>query len=443
MNKNIITSTLWLVSCLTICGLGIIFKAPGPEYSGGIYYILFTILIALVSFTLCKTKKLETFELPLSVFIVGVIIVLFSEPLFENDHYRYLWEGNAFLRGENPYLNAPNSTLLDHLKFSTRGRIGFDHLTTVYPPIAIIWFGIGGLFGPEVGLRILMLFNAALVFFCFKKLAAVTRPWMLAALFPFFIKEFIQAIHIDLLAAFFFLLYLMEKKVSFKKRLVFIFFSIWIKVLGVAAIPFLIFQKRSSSTSIFKRVTLGLLVTISLPIFLDWYVGIEKLIGVKAFSIGWVWNPGFYSLLTRAFDLYDGPARELTGYFYASFIFILAMICLVKLFKEKWQLKDSFSLKFFYLIFSGLMFFTPVYNGWYAIWFVFPALLLKLNSGVLYGLFSAFSYIHYGHADYHWLGEGLTHIWFPVSIFELALRSKSKAGLKRCISLTNAEMEKY
>lgn len=410
---------LWPLTCIALSALGIIFKSPGPNYEGGAYYILLSLFVLSLSFISHKKGWLDEFKLPLGVFIFGVITILFSEPLYENDHYRYLWEGNAFLRGENPYLNAPNSSLLDHLIFAGRERIGFDHLTTVYPPLGIIWFGLGGIFGLEVGLRVLMVLNAILVYLCFIKIKDHTKPWMLVALFPFFIKEFIQAIHIDLLAAFFFLLFMMEKTGNFQKRVVFVFLSIWSKVLGVAALPFLFFLELKNQKDFLRRVFPILMTAISLPLFLEWLVGLSSLMGVKEFSIDWVWNPGFYSVLTRVFEYFDDEARSLTGQFYAGYILVLSGFCLWSIYKNRGELSIKFCIKLFYLIFAGLMFFTPVYNGWYAVWFIFPALLLRLNTGVLYGVISAFCYTHYGFEDYHYVGEFLTHIWFPLSLVEL------------------------
>jgi hypothetical protein len=151
--------------------------------------------------------------------------------------------------------------------------------------------------------------------------------------------------------------------------------------------------------------------------------------GVKEFTIDWVWNPGFYSVLTRVFNLLDEEARILTGQFYGAYLLILTGVCLFSLFKNRCRLSKDFCLKLFYLIFAGLMFFTPVYNGWYAIWFVFPALLLRLNTGVIYGVISAFCYTHYGFEEYHYLGEFLTHMWFPLSVIEI-IRWKSNLPLQ-------------
>ena len=47
------------------------------------------------------------------------------------------------------------------------------------------------------------------------------------------------------------------------------------------------------------------------------------------------------------------------------------------------------------------MFFTPVYNAWYGIWFLLPGLLLGNISSVMYVMFSSWGYIYYGHQDLH------------------------------------------
>ncbi len=427
MKSTTIISTLWLLSSLFISILGILFKGNGPNYQGGIYYIAYSLIFLFIVTVLQRKNFFESFKLSPFVFALGVIFILFSSPLYENDHYRYLWEGNALFRGENPYINSPGSKALQHLIYSGKEFISYPHLTTVYPPLAIIWFGIAGIFGISIGTKVLMVMNAMLVFFCFKKLATITKPWMIVAVFPILIKEYIQAVHIDLLAAVFFLLYMLEKKNKFSRNLIFIFLSIWIKVLAIAGLPFLLFQDEKG----IKRNLINILpifcIAASLPLFLSWSIGIDKLIGVKEFTTDWVWNPGFYSILTRVLNLFDDVARSTTIYAYLAYLAVLTLICLKKLMNNNWYLDKKFRLIMFYLIFSGLMFFTPVYNGWYAIWFLFPAMLLNLKSGLFYGIFSVFCYTHYGFKEYHWLGESLTHIWFPISLIELTYLKKRKS----------------
>ncbi|MBT3584044.1 MAG: hypothetical protein HN509_03990 [Halobacteriovoraceae bacterium] len=404
----------WAVSAIYLTIISRIFYSSGPHYSGGISYIAFVLLGTAVLWWKNSKKPLMEFELHPAVFLFGLVVLLFGEPLFENDHYRYLWEGKVFLSGLNPYLNSPDSPLLGGLEFSMKSRIGFPQLSSIYPPLALSWFGLGGVLPFAIGLRLLMLLNGLLLFLFFRKIKSRVIPLHLLWLVPLFQKEFIQAVHIDLLAFSFFFYYLMNsgRKLA---SVGLVLLSIWTKFLGIAAIPFLFFTQEKKMIPLILAVPLSLLAAI--------YFGVENLenlTGALAFGADWVWNPGFYTLLTRAIGFDSGSARQITFSVYGLFLIILALLILVRLKRHKFQLKPQELDLYFYLIFGGLMFFTPVYNGWYFIWFAVPALLLRLKTGVLYGVFSVFCYLSYGAAD-SWLplGEFLTHIWFLLSFSEL------------------------
>jgi len=55
----------------------------------------------------------------LHIFIIGFFYIG-SEPAFENDHYRYIWEGKVISHGLNPYAASPSSKELDHIEYERR-----------------------------------------------------------------------------------------------------------------------------------------------------------------------------------------------------------------------------------------------------------------------------------------------------------------------------------
>ena len=61
-----------------------------------------------------------------------------TPPLLSDDVYRYLWEGMVQSAGHNPFLESPAS--LPGLDDALRARVNHNHLTTVYPPLALAWF---------------------------------------------------------------------------------------------------------------------------------------------------------------------------------------------------------------------------------------------------------------------------------------------------------------
>ena len=159
--------------------------------------------------------QFKDFKSPnLITFVFSFILIFMSFPILENDQYRYLWEGRVLMGGENPYLSAPDSPLLDHIKFDARKLVGFPSLTTVYPPVALIWFSIASFFSGfyKVGLVILMFMNSILVTYIIMRLSRSSdKGWMLVLVFPLFLKEYVQSVHIDLLAFFWCFLFLIKK----------------------------------------------------------------------------------------------------------------------------------------------------------------------------------------------------------------------------------------
>lgn len=346
-------------------------------------------------------------------FLIGCLILFAGFPLFENDHYRYLWEGKVFFKGLNPYLNAPNSSKLSQLVFAGKDFIGFPSLTSIYPPLALAWMGLGGLIGVKGGMLLLMGLNSLLVYYLFKRLIQWSvAPFHLALVFPYLQKEFIQGVHIDLLA-FMFIFLLFTSRYSPVKGLLFITMSYWVKILGILALPLIFFKVDKKGTLFWA---LAILVVLSLPLGLYFYIGnLKSMTGPLAFGANWVWMPGFYSIITRMLGVASSNARTLS--LLAFMIYFLLTI--FHFFKNKNELK------FLYFIFLGVMFFSPVYNAWYAIWFLGPALLLKSNFGVLYGVFSCWCYIAWGNYYLIPLGEFMAHLFFPFCLWEVSFWSLS------------------
>ena len=85
-----IQDIFWMVNALILSVLSFYLFSPGPEFQGGEYYICFILIYSI--FVYKFKKQLCAVRLSPLGYVLGVIILLFSNPLFENDHYRYLFE---------------------------------------------------------------------------------------------------------------------------------------------------------------------------------------------------------------------------------------------------------------------------------------------------------------------------------------------------------------
>ncbi len=424
---------LWLISAITLTTIShLVFKGI-PKLEDGLPYILFHIIYLFLILILKTCFKFRNSPLNIWVYIFGVLAIMTSKPIYENDHYRYLWEGRILLHGKNPYVLPPNSEKLKDIKFDTREKIGFSHLTTIYPPIALLLFASGGVLSSShhVGVLFLMFLNALLVYYLFRYLEDILKSkWLLILMFPYFQKEFIQSVHIDLLAFIFVFIFLINKYSEFNKNAFFILSSIFTKIIGVFFVwpLFLMYFSKYKRNWSFWIIIIGLLG--SFPGFYLYLKSIGGISGYTAFSGNWVWNPGFYSILWRGLDLSEELARKVSLITLLFYIGIIGFISLYQFKKEKFNLsKKSFYL-ITYLFFSGLVFFSPVYNSWYAIWFLIPALLLDLKSGVLYAFFSITCYVSFWNKDALPFAELIGHFFFIPSLIEIYFINKRSNVIK-------------
>lgn len=428
--KNIF-SYLWIFSSITLIFLSIIFKSPGPKYDGGLYYIGFNLLWITCLYIFRKEISKHKIKISRNIYILGVIPMLFVTPLFENDHYRYIWEGKVIASGHNPYIHSPNSELLKNITYERKESIGFKDLTTVYPPLGLINFWFVSHFDFPTALKLLMIFNSLLVILWFKLLFNFSiKPVYLLLFIPYLQKEFIMAIHIDLLASLFLLFGVIKVVTNHSivpKIFVFSSLSYWTKILGIITLPFHFFYSNDNNKPI-KEYIYFIISILSLPLFsyilLD---DIEQLKGVLSFSKTWVWNPGFYAILENISGLDESTRRFLC---FIGYVLSYIIIFLWYLLKITHHNKKVFFVLTHLLLYSSLMFFSPVFNAWYAIWFLPYALLLNNRWGVLYAFLSCFSYLAYGHIEYRYYGHFINHIFFIIMVIEVIFKKKYLSRLQ-------------
>lgn len=171
---------------------------------------------------LCLTLAMNRIDRASGVLLFGLAsglvarVVLFaSDPILENDYFRYLWDGGMLASGWNPYLWSPNDILsgaaapaVQQLAEETNGlvaQIGYGDLRTIYPPVAVAIFAVAHYFDAWglTGLRFLYLLadGAALTM-----LISVLRHLNMSPLWsllywlnPLAIQTIYNAMHMDVL----------------------------------------------------------------------------------------------------------------------------------------------------------------------------------------------------------------------------------------------------
>ena len=148
------------------------------------------------------------------------LVLLFSEPNLSDDHYRFLWDGQMNLRGENVYAQTPSDQMKEYgndesLKFLYRNMNSRDYFS-VYPPIDQAVFSLSVLIAPSsffwqlVSMKfILFLFDLITIILLPKLLQLIGQAQYYAALYllnPLVIIETVGNLHFEGMTAAFLVL---------------------------------------------------------------------------------------------------------------------------------------------------------------------------------------------------------------------------------------------
>ena len=182
--------------------------ASGP---GGLQNYLFFVffILAGTAFQFFASKNIKHQK---TVLFIGIFLaatqIFGTEPHLDDDVYRYIWDGFVQNQGLNPSLYPPKSELTG-FPSEVLKKISYQQIPTVYPPIAQWFFALVFiLFNTKILYWKLSFFVlTALFLFRLTHLAKLhqTPNWLLVILLlnPLLHKEFVNSMHIDVLALLF------------------------------------------------------------------------------------------------------------------------------------------------------------------------------------------------------------------------------------------------
>ena len=295
--------------------------------------------------------------------------------MFENDHYRYLWEGKVIKAGENPYVHAPDSKHLDDIEFVKKDKVAFGELSSIYPPLAqAVFFLVSPLKYKHALFTLQLVFLLALIWivpYWFKE----SDKYFLILL-PFLFKEYVQSIHIDMIAVVFFTL-----AIKHKKKHLFLLLSFLTKILSVIYVPFLFLEKLHKE----KKVDLKFFILpVLLLVFL--YLNHSGHSGSSAYIKKWYWNSSPMDLMMHLKFSFKWARYILLGLFAVSYLYALKKTVLDKRPQT--------------LLFAFLFLFSPIVQPWYLLWLI--PLISWNKSYYLYIASSVVAYMPYGFSQIHY-----------------------------------------
>jgi len=134
--------------------------------------------------------------------ILTFIFARTTPPLYENDFYRYFWDGLQTLHTGDPFTHPPAAVpggAWEHV----RSLVSFPEYATIYPPLAQILFAcLVALSGKSLSCFLWLLsgFGGSLFARAFTRLSTGVSVW-LVLLHPLLVREWFQACHFDVFVA--------------------------------------------------------------------------------------------------------------------------------------------------------------------------------------------------------------------------------------------------
>lgn len=315
----------------------------------------FSFFLIFLLFQKSKLKKKEVFFWAIIFHAIGFM----GLPLFEDDHFRYLWDGYRSIESGSPYGIAPEAFFNDKkipnpLQHVLSG-VNNPEVPTIYGPVLQAVFSAGYIISPgnlwSIKL-ILILANLGLIFLLLKNASA--EKVMLYAWNPLVFKEIALTAHPDGLLALFILIAWLSRN-YWKGRLSGFVLGIALAT-KISALPTLIwlFWKRQ-----FTHIAIAIFVF--LACYIPFFGLGNDLQGLKIFASEWEFNSGIYALFT---GYMTATQAKLTCMALAG----SAMLWIMRSDEAKENPP-------WHRLFGLLLLFSPVVNAWYLLWFLALAVM--------------------------------------------------------------------
>ncbi len=298
------------------------------------------------------------------------LCVLCAPPLFEDDHYRYLWDGYLFLTQGSPYQGAP----LGYFNLAEKhpeqlqmvlGGINYPDVPTIYPPVSQAGFLLAAWIAPGQWWAwkfVLAGFDLLILGLLYRFFGA--RALLLYAWNPLLLVEGLLNAHTDLIGIS--LVFLAWKGWASPRKGVSMLggaaagFAIGARWLALLPLAFLVVHRFRWSFVLPMVVALG---AVTLPFLLP---GDDLgLTGMRIMAEEWTFNPWGFAMLAGAFG--DALARTVGGCVLAVALACLCFFC----WRRKLPVVNA-SL----MVWAAFFLVSPVINAWYMLW-LFPWLCIK------------------------------------------------------------------
>ncbi len=292
-----------------VCWASICFISRNPPANALIYFLLLAAFMVAAAVIVVWRYHRAAQRIPFLWIVLSAsvlrLMALGGEPLFEDDHFRYLWDGYQTVITQDPYTLAPaeffDSDVPENFE-PILSLINYPDIATVYGPVAQWIFALGYLVdaGKIWPLQFFAGLADLLILILLFRLGA-GNALLLYAWSPLLLKEFALTAHPDVYAI---LGVVASVTLLRSRRIVLAGVALGLgfgaKVFAVIALPFLLsaywsFRKWLALTTAFLLTLLGITL---------WFGTLQIWVpeGLLAMADSWLFNAGLYLVLLNYFD---------------------------------------------------------------------------------------------------------------------------------------------
>lgn len=375
------------------------------------------------------------------IILIGVLVrVVFlpSHLIQETDPYRYMWDGQTVLSGENPYRHSPREAFANHLKPSHAvtpeiqevfRKINHAGIKTIYPPAAQFLFAVSQWVSPWrlAGWRLMILFAEigifGLMLGVFPKLG-MRKEWLvLYAWCPLVIKEFSNSLHVDVFVVFFLALMVWAFVYRhFRFGFLALAFATGVKLFPLIFLPLAgLWTWHENRKRAIQGVAIffAALMVLAMP-----FMGAEIALfeGLGRFLGQWRVNEGVFALIFQSVaqaPLLSLREAELVSRGIVAGMVVGSLAGTSLWLRRRREVQDYFRACLFVTAF--LFFLAPTGNPWYVTW-LFPFLYFSPWRSLV--IFSGLVFLYY--LDFYFTYRSMPHFftwvrWLEYSVFYFLL----------------------
>ncbi len=363
---------------MSSCALAFAWLAYSSHQVGGVSVAVFT---AIAFYCAACAAGVVAFcwrtgqSVPL-IWIIGSALVfrgfgVFGYPLFEDDFFRYLWDGFRTAESLDPYSLAPaNFFGLDDVpeQFDDiLSGINYPDVATVYGPVCQ-WLFAAAYWVSPASIWPLQLIMASADMLVLLLLCTMTRSsaLLLYAWSPLLVKEFAITAHPDIaaIALSVFAVWAYQRS-WFAVVGVALGLALGVKVFAILLLPFLLFKNRVIKESLATIV--ALIVTVSL---ITWVYGTPRIWypeGLQAMAESWFFNAPVFYLLNQWVTFASAKIIMASIFLLVSGVWVFR-VWFIRLRQPEQPDNDQRWIPRGDILFGLFLICLPVLNPWYLPW---------------------------------------------------------------------------